>query len=70
MFYKFYKYLCLIFKGQKRVLEMDDKFFPGYRKTILKPEEILLSIEIPYTRKVCIKKPFCDWKYSKIIILS
>uniref|UniRef100_A0A672MPT4 Xanthine dehydrogenase n=1 Tax=Sinocyclocheilus grahami TaxID=75366 RepID=A0A672MPT4_SINGR len=35
----------------KRVLEMDGKFFPGYRKTILKPEEILLSIEIPYTRK-------------------
>uniref|UniRef100_A0A672MV38 Xanthine dehydrogenase n=1 Tax=Sinocyclocheilus grahami TaxID=75366 RepID=A0A672MV38_SINGR len=36
---------------EKRVLEMDGKFFPGYRKTILKPEEILLSIEIPYTRK-------------------
>uniref|UniRef100_A0A8C2DPD9 xanthine dehydrogenase n=1 Tax=Cyprinus carpio TaxID=7962 RepID=A0A8C2DPD9_CYPCA len=36
---------------EKRVIEMDGKFFPGYRKTILKPEEILLSIEIPYTRK-------------------
>uniref|UniRef100_A0A673LJS9 Xanthine dehydrogenase/oxidase-like n=1 Tax=Sinocyclocheilus rhinocerous TaxID=307959 RepID=A0A673LJS9_9TELE len=36
---------------EKRVLEMDEKFFPGYRKTILKSEEILLSIEIPYTRK-------------------
>uniref|UniRef100_A0A671RBC4 xanthine dehydrogenase n=1 Tax=Sinocyclocheilus anshuiensis TaxID=1608454 RepID=A0A671RBC4_9TELE len=36
---------------EKRVLEMDDKFFPGYRKTILKSEEILLSIDIPYTRK-------------------
>uniref|UniRef100_A0AAY4DHC6 Xanthine dehydrogenase n=1 Tax=Denticeps clupeoides TaxID=299321 RepID=A0AAY4DHC6_9TELE len=30
---------------------MDDNFFPGYRKTALKPEEILLSIEIPYTKK-------------------
>uniref|UniRef100_A0A4W4HD86 xanthine dehydrogenase n=1 Tax=Electrophorus electricus TaxID=8005 RepID=A0A4W4HD86_ELEEL len=41
----------LIFKDGKRVLQMDDKFFTGYRKTALKPEEILLSIEIPYTRK-------------------
>uniref|UniRef100_A0A8C1N623 xanthine dehydrogenase n=1 Tax=Cyprinus carpio TaxID=7962 RepID=A0A8C1N623_CYPCA len=52
MFYKLYKKnLCLMFKGEKHVIEMDGKFFPGYRKTILKPEEILLSIEIPYTRK-------------------
>uniref|UniRef100_A0A672MRK9 Xanthine dehydrogenase/oxidase n=1 Tax=Sinocyclocheilus grahami TaxID=75366 RepID=A0A672MRK9_SINGR len=43
--------LTVMSKGEKRVLEMDGKFFPGYRKTILKPEEILLSIEIPYTRK-------------------
>uniref|UniRef100_A0A8C1E900 xanthine dehydrogenase n=1 Tax=Cyprinus carpio carpio TaxID=630221 RepID=A0A8C1E900_CYPCA len=43
--------LTVMSKGEKRVIEMDGKFFPGYRKTILKPEEILLSIEIPYTRK-------------------
>uniref|UniRef100_A0A673NE04 Xanthine dehydrogenase/oxidase n=1 Tax=Sinocyclocheilus rhinocerous TaxID=307959 RepID=A0A673NE04_9TELE len=43
--------LTVMSKGEKRVLEMDGKFFPGYRKTILKPEEILMSIEIPYTRK-------------------
>ncbi|ROL53594.1 Xanthine dehydrogenase/oxidase [Anabarilius grahami] len=43
--------LTVMSKGEKRVLEMDDKFFPGYRKTVLKQEEILLSIEIPYTRK-------------------
>uniref|UniRef100_A0A671RA85 Xanthine dehydrogenase/oxidase n=1 Tax=Sinocyclocheilus anshuiensis TaxID=1608454 RepID=A0A671RA85_9TELE len=43
--------LTVMSKGEKRVLEMDDKFFPGYRKTILKSEEILLSIDIPYTRK-------------------
>ena len=31
---------------------MDHTFFPGYRKTLLAPEEILLSIEIPYSREV------------------
>uniref|UniRef100_A0A8C2DY70 Xanthine dehydrogenase n=1 Tax=Cyprinus carpio TaxID=7962 RepID=A0A8C2DY70_CYPCA len=46
-----YKLMDLKKTGEKRVLEMDDKFFPGYRKTVLKSEEILLSIEIPYTRK-------------------
>lgn len=36
----------------KRTVTMDEKFFTGYRKTIVKPEEILLSVEIPYSRKV------------------
>ena len=38
---------------------MDHTFFPGYRKTLLGPEEILLSIEIPYSREVrcCQKHP-------------
>ena len=31
---------------------MDHTFFPAYRKTLLAPEEILLSIEIPYSREV------------------
>lgn len=31
---------------------MDHTFFPGYRKTLLAPEEVLLSIEIPYSREV------------------
>lgn len=31
---------------------MDHTFFPAYRKTLLSPEEILLSIEIPYSREV------------------
>ncbi|XP_066570925.1 xanthine dehydrogenase/oxidase-like [Amia ocellicauda] len=44
--------LTLLSKGGKRVVKIDDKFFTGYRKTAVKPEEILLSIEIPYTRKV------------------
>ena len=38
---------------------MDHTFFPSYRKTLLGPEEILLSIEIPYSREVrrCQKNP-------------
>ncbi|XP_018588995.1 xanthine dehydrogenase/oxidase isoform X1 [Scleropages formosus] len=43
--------LTLASKGGKRVIEMDDSFFPGYRKTVLKPDEILLFIEIPFTKK-------------------
>lgn len=36
---------------------MDHTFFPGYRKTLLSPEEILLSIEIPYSREVRSRSP-------------
>lgn len=35
-----------------RVVQMDDSFFTGYRKTALLPQEILVSIEIPYSKKV------------------
>lgn len=31
---------------------MDEGFFTGYRKTIVKPQEVLVSIEIPYSKKV------------------
>lgn len=37
---------------------MDDGFFTGYRKTLLRPQEILLSIEIPYSKKVDIASPW------------
>ncbi|KAL0969405.1 hypothetical protein UPYG_G00227010 [Umbra pygmaea] len=43
--------LTLMSKAQQRVVIMDEKFFPSYRKTILTPEEILLSVLIPYTTK-------------------
>ncbi|XP_061114412.1 xanthine dehydrogenase/oxidase [Conger conger] len=43
--------LTLQSKGGKRILQMDDKFFTGYRRTAIKSDEILLSIEIPYTKK-------------------
>ena len=38
--------------GTRRTVPMDHTFFPAYRKTLLAPEEILLSIEIPYSREV------------------
>uniref|UniRef100_A0A6Q2WUR0 xanthine dehydrogenase n=1 Tax=Esox lucius TaxID=8010 RepID=A0A6Q2WUR0_ESOLU len=41
----------LDFLAGPRVVVMDENFFPGYRRTILTPEEILLSVLIPYTVK-------------------
>ncbi|XP_038627859.1 xanthine dehydrogenase/oxidase-like [Tachyglossus aculeatus] len=43
--------LILASKRGRRTVWMDHTFFPGYRKTILTPEEILLSIQIPYSKK-------------------
>ncbi|XP_055483476.1 xanthine dehydrogenase/oxidase [Psammomys obesus] len=43
--------LTLVSRGTRRTVRMDQTFFPGYRKTLLSPEEILLSIEIPYSRE-------------------
>uniref|UniRef100_A0A672V8D2 Xanthine dehydrogenase/oxidase n=1 Tax=Strigops habroptila TaxID=2489341 RepID=A0A672V8D2_STRHB len=43
--------LTLVSSEGKRTITMDEKFFTGYRKTIVKPEEILLSVEIPYSKK-------------------
>ena len=31
-----------------RVIKMDDGFFTGYRRNVIKPEEVLVSIEVPY----------------------
>ncbi|EPY82416.1 xanthine dehydrogenase/oxidase [Camelus ferus] len=43
--------LTIVSRGTRRTIPMDHTFFHGYRKTLLGPEEILLSIEIPYSRK-------------------
>ncbi|XP_057685582.1 xanthine dehydrogenase/oxidase isoform X2 [Corythoichthys intestinalis] len=43
--------LTLMDKDGSRVVHMDDSFFVGYRRTILQPQEILLSIEVPYSKK-------------------
>ncbi len=38
----------------QRSLVMNDNFFVGYRKTILKADEVLISLHIPYTSHVSI----------------
>ncbi|KAK5874775.1 hypothetical protein CesoFtcFv8_027332 [Champsocephalus esox] len=43
--------LTLVDKDGSREVQMDDGFFTGYRKTILRPQEILLSILIPYSKE-------------------
>ncbi|KAG7502397.1 hypothetical protein JOB18_018848 [Solea senegalensis] len=43
--------LTLMDKDGSRVVQMDDGFFTGYRRTIVRPQEILVSIEIPYSQK-------------------
>ncbi|RDD44277.1 Xanthine dehydrogenase/oxidase [Trichoplax sp. H2] len=36
-------------EGERKIMIMDESFFTGYRKTCLKPDEIIESILIPYT---------------------
>lgn len=43
--------LTLMDKDGARVVRMDEGFFTGYRKTIVRPQEVLVSIEIPHSRK-------------------
>ncbi|KAM9820644.1 xanthine dehydrogenase/oxidase [Neosynchiropus ocellatus] len=43
--------LTLVDKDGSRVVKMDDGFFTGYRKTIVRPQELLLSIQIPFSKK-------------------
>ncbi|XP_041418515.1 xanthine dehydrogenase/oxidase isoform X4 [Xenopus laevis] len=43
--------LHLISKDSTRTVHMDETFFTEYRKTVVTPQEILLSIEIPYSTK-------------------
>ncbi|XP_038627943.1 xanthine dehydrogenase/oxidase-like [Tachyglossus aculeatus] len=43
--------LTLVSKGKRRTVRMDHTFFTGFRRTILSPQEILLSIEIPYSQE-------------------
>lgn len=38
-------------KGGHRSVLMDETFFIGYRKNVVKSDEILLSIEIPYSKR-------------------
>ncbi|CAH3019046.1 unnamed protein product, partial [Porites evermanni] len=37
--------------GKVREIRLDENFFTGYRKTILEPNEVLVNILIPFTKK-------------------
>ncbi|XP_034409309.1 xanthine dehydrogenase/oxidase isoform X5 [Cyclopterus lumpus] len=43
--------LTLMDKDGSRVVPMDAAFFPGYRKTAMRPQEVLVSIEIPFSKR-------------------
>lgn len=43
--------LCSLKHGS-RTIPMDHTFFVGYRRNVVLPEEVLVSIEIPFTKKV------------------
>ncbi|KAF7207112.1 xanthine dehydrogenase/oxidase [Nothobranchius furzeri] len=43
--------LTLMDKDTSREVQMDDSFFTGYRKTVVRPQEILVSVHIPYSKK-------------------
>ena len=43
--------LTLASKHKKRTVDFDQNFYTGYRKSILEPNEILVSISIPFTRQ-------------------
>ncbi|XP_078350679.1 xanthine dehydrogenase/oxidase-like [Oculina patagonica] len=37
--------------GKTRKVKLDEKFFTGYRKTVLEPSEVLVNILVPFTKK-------------------
>jgi len=43
----------LIAAEGERKMKMNETFFTGYRKTQLRPTDVLLSIDIPFTNEVC-----------------
>ncbi|XP_037552441.1 xanthine dehydrogenase/oxidase isoform X2 [Nematolebias whitei] len=43
--------LILMDKDGSREVQMDDRFFTGYRRTVVRPQEILISVHIPYSKK-------------------
>lgn len=47
--------------GGKRYVNIDDKFFIGYRKTVVMPEEVVIQIELPYTTEVI---------FSNIVVIA
>ena len=51
-------FFMIVVEHGRRQIKMDDKFFLGYRKIAVKPEEVLISVIFPFTAKVCILVPW------------
>jgi hypothetical protein len=49
---------CCFSENGIRYVTMDHTFFTGYRRTVVKPDEVLVSITIPYTKEVSQKSQF------------
>lgn len=43
--------LTLRDRGGSRVVQMDQSFFTGYRRTVVRPEEVLVSVLLPFSRQ-------------------
>ncbi|XP_054265333.1 xanthine dehydrogenase-like [Macrosteles quadrilineatus] len=54
--------LELVSQGEKRVVPLDNSFWTGYRRNIVKSEEILLAIHIPFTTE---NQYFAAYKQAK-----
>ncbi|KAL6258955.1 hypothetical protein P5V15_008880 [Pogonomyrmex californicus] len=53
--------LCSLKYGS-RTISMDHTFFIGYRRNVIKPEEVLISIDIPFTKE---NQYFIAYKQAK-----
>ncbi|XP_066282141.1 xanthine dehydrogenase/oxidase-like [Branchiostoma lanceolatum] len=49
-------------QGGSHVVKMDHAFFPGYRKTALTPEEVMVSLDVPFTKE---SEYFLAYKQAK-----
>lgn len=53
--------LCSLKHGN-RTIPMDHTFFIGYRRNVVLPEEMLVSIDIPFSKQVEIQRRLCNIK--------
>ena len=54
--------LQIEFVGGRNEIPFDENFFTGYRRNVVKPHELLLSIKIPFTKQ---NQYFMAYKQSK-----
>lgn len=46
------KWMCVHPPGGRREVPLNQDFFVSFGKTVLKPEEVVISVFIPFSRKV------------------